>query len=143
MHRPLATVLAAALALAGAASAVEVFKWKDARGVVHYGDHPASGAAKAVSVPGDTRSPEDAASAGERLERAREKLAEPPAVDAAAPVARATPPRTPASYNCAEAWHRYDAAQACYSSHRAGAGKGVSPAGLAACRPMPQPSCER
>ncbi len=140
----LALALAAAIAaLCGAAHAVDVYKWKDSKGVVHYGDRPASGvAATTVNVPGDDLSPEDEAAANERLERARAKLAE--QVDDDVPVAP-TPRRArkAASYNCTEAWHRYEASQACYASHRAGNGKGVSPAGLASCVPVTQPTCER
>ena len=130
----------ASLALAGSALAVDVYKWKDDKGVVHYGDRPASGvAAKPVSMPDDALSADDEAAATERLERAREKLAEPTPDDE--PVAPKR--RKPVSSDCTEAWQRFDAAQACYASHRAANGKGVSAAGLALCRPMPQPTCER
>ena len=141
-----ALVLAAGLALAGTAFAIDVYKWKDSKGVVHYGDRPASGVAAAtVSVHDDALSPEDEAAANERLERAREKLAEttPDDDDAPVPPPPPAPRRKQASYDCAESWHRYEAAQACYASHRNPNGKGVSPAGMALCRPLPQPSCER
>ena len=141
-----ALALTASLALAGTAFAVDVYKWKDSKGVVHYGDRPASGVAAApVSVRDDALSPEDEAAAEERLERAREKLAESPDDDDDAPVAPPPPPprKKQATYDCTESWHRYDAAQACYASHRNPNGKGVSAAGMALCRPMPQPSCER
>ena len=130
------------LALAGTAQAVDVYKWKDSKGVVHYGDRPASGiAAKPVSMPDDALSAEEETAANERLERAREKLAEATPDDDPPPVA---PKRAKVvSASCTEDWQRYDAAQACYASHRMPNGKGVSTAGLAICRPMPQPTCAR
>ena len=138
-----ALALVAAAALCSAANAVDVYKWKDSKGVVHYGDRPASGvAATTLNVPADDLTPEDEAAADERLEQARAKLAE--QTDDDEPVAP-TPRRTKKapSYNCTEAWNRYGASQACYASHRASNGKGVSDAGLAACRPVLQPTCER
>ena len=138
-----ALALVAAAALCSAANAVDVYKWKDSKGVVHYGDRPASGvAATTLNVPADDLTPEDEAAANERLEQARAKLAE--QTDDDEPVAP-TPRRTKKapSYNCTEAWNRYGASQACYASHRASNGKGVSDAGLAACRPVLQPTCER
>jgi hypothetical protein len=143
MKPVLALALAAGLALDGSASAVDVYKWKDAKGVVHYGDRPASGAAAStLSVPDDALSPEDEQVAGERLAQARARLAEQAATDV--PVAVAAPRRQQVvSSGCAEAWGRFDDAQSCFASHRAANGKGVSPAGLAACRPMPQPTCAR
>ncbi len=144
MKHALALALVACAALAGTARAVDVYKWKDSKGVVHYGDRPASGvAATTLTLPDDAVSPEDREAAGERLARAREKLAE-STNDDDAPVVAAPPPRKPASSpDCEEAWQRFDFAQACYNSHRVANGKGVSPAGLAQCRPMPQPSCAR
>ena len=144
MKAALAAALAAVALLAGTAHAVDVYKWKDSKGVVHYGDRPPpDAAASTLDVPDDALSPEEAAAASERLERARAKLAEPAAVDAPAPVVRKPAQKKPASYNCEQAWRRYEASQACYSNHRAADGKGVSPAGLALCRPMLQPTCER
>ncbi len=143
MKHALALVLVACAALAGAAQAVDVYKWKDSKGVVHYGDRPASGvAAKTLSVPDDALTPEDEEAANERLQRARDKLAEP--TDDDEPVVVTPQRKKPvASSGCEEAWQRFDFAQACYASHRTANGKGVSPAGLALCRPMPQPSCAR
>ena len=142
MKHALALAFVAGLALAGAAFAVDVYKWTDNKGVVHYGDRPASGvASRTVKVPDDALSPEDEAAANERLERARAQLAEPsPDVD---PVPVVKPRKKAVSSSCTDAWAHFDAAQACYASHRAANGKGVSAAGLAVCRPMPQPTCER
>ena len=143
MKTALAAVLAAAL-LAGPAHAVDVYKWKDAKGGVHYGDRPPSdGAASTLEVPDDAPSPAEEAAASQRLERARAKLAEPAPVDAPLPVARKAAAKAPASDDCEQSWRHFDASQACYQSHRAANGKGVSPAGMAQCRPMPQPTCER
>jgi hypothetical protein len=143
MKPALALALAAGLALDGSASAVDVYKWRDAKGVVHYGDRPASGvSASTLSVPDDALSPEDEQAAGERLAQARARLAEQAANDV--PVAAAAPRRQKVvSPDCAEAWQRFDYAQSCFASHRAANGRGVSPAGLAVCRPMPQPTCAR
>ena len=144
MKAALAAALAAVALLAGTAHAVGVYKWKDSKGVVHYGDRPPpDAAATTLDVPDDALSADDEAAASERLERARAKLAEPLPVDAPAPVVRRPAQKKPASYNCEQAWRHYEASQACYLNHRAADGKGVSPAGLALCRPMPQPACER
>ena len=144
MHPASPLALAAfAATLCGAAHAVDVYKWKDSKGVVHYGDRPASGvAASMLNVPADELTPEDAAAANERLEQARAELAA--QADDDLPVAPA-PQRAKkaASYNCTEAWHRYEASQACYASHRVANGKGVSPIGLAQCLPVLPPTCER
>ena len=143
MKHVFALALVACAALAGTAHAVDVYKWKDSKGVVHYGDRPASGvAARTLSVPDDALTPEDKEAASERLQQARDKLAEP--MDDDEPVVATPQRRKPAaSSDCEEAWHRFDFAQACYARHRVANGKGVSPAGLALCRPMPQPSCMR
>ncbi len=134
--------LAAAVALGGAAHAVDVYKWKDSKGVVHYGDRPASGvAATTLNVPDGGLTPEDEEAANERLEQARAKLKEPTDDEPVAPTPRRV--KQAPSYNCTEAWARYDASQACYASHRTGNGKGVSSAGQAACWPVLQPTCER
>ena len=144
MNPALAAVAAAAALLAGPAHAVDVYKWKDAKGVVHYGDRaPPGAAASTLEVPDDALSPADEAAAGERLERARAKLAEPAPDEAPLPAVRQPARKPPASYDCEQSWRRYEASQACYQSHRAANGKGVSPTGLALCRPLPQPACER
>ena len=139
-----ALALVAAAALCSAANAVDVYKWKDSKGVVHYGDRPASGvAATTLNVPANDLTPEDEAAANERLEQARAKLAEPTS-GGDQPVAPTQPSaKKEPSYNCTEAWHRYEASQACYASHRTANGKGLSPAGVAGCVPVLQPACER
>ena len=143
MRHVLAFAFVACAALAGSAHAVDVYKWKDSKGVVHYGDRPASGvAAKMLNIHDDALTTEDEEAANERLQRARDKLAE-PTDDDDEPVVAPPPRKKTASSGCEEAWQRFDFAQSCYAQHRAANGKGVSPAGLAICRPMPQPSCER
>ena len=142
MKLALAATIVACVALAGAAHAVDVYKWKDSHGVVHYGDRPASGvAATRVELPDDAPSAEDVEAAGDRLKRDRDQLAA-SAPEAPRPVA-APPRRKVVSYDCEQQWARYEASQACYINHRAAEGKGVSPAGIALCRPLPEPSCER
>jgi len=144
MKASLAAALAAVALLAGTAHAVDVYKWKDGKGVVHYGDRPPpDAAASTLDVPDDALSPEEQAAANERLGRARAKLAEPAPVDAPLPVVRRPAQKKAASYNCEQSWRRYEASQACYANHRAADGKGVSPAGMALCRPVLQPTCER
>jgi len=137
-----ALALLATLALTTAAHAVDVYKWKDSKGVVHYGDRPASGVAAAtVNVQGGGNSPEELEGAEARRQASRDKLDEEvPTDDDDAP--RALPQR-PAQSSCATAWKQYDAAQACFNRHRVINGKGVTDSGSAVCREMPQPSCAR
>ena len=136
-----AIALAAAAACAGA-HAVDVYKWTDGKGVVYYGDRPASGAAATtVSVPGGGDSAEEQAAAEASLEAAREKLAEPAPSDR---VRYRTRTRArPAVSTCEAAWRQYDAAQACFDAHRAAGGRGVTPRGTVVCKEMPQPTCAR
>jgi len=140
--KPALALLAAATMLAGSTYAVDVYKWTDSQGVVHYGDHPASGVAvSTVSVPDGEASPKDMAAARARLAADRAKLAQ-----AAASSSGDRPGASsakPAESACAAAWRKYDAAQACFDAHRAAGGKGVSPRGEALCQEMPQPSCAR
>ena len=136
-------LVAAAVALCGAARAVDVFKWKDSQGVVHYGDRPAAAAsAVMLSVPGNDMTEEDEEAANERLDRAREKILEPSGDDYPSRLARARP-RTASAGGCAEAWRQYDQAAACFSAHRVAGGKGVDAYGSAVCRQVAQPTCAR
>ena len=135
--------LAIAIALCASAHAVDVYKWTDSKGVVHYGDRPASGvAASTVSVPGGGGSPEEQAAAEASLEAAREKLAE-PTYPTGRYRSRVQPVQKPAETTCAAAWRQYDAAQACFDANRAAGGKGVSSRGTVVCKDVPQPSCAR
>jgi hypothetical protein len=134
-----------AATLCGSAHAVDVYKWTDSKGVVHYGDHPASGvAASTLSVPGGGDSAEEQAAAEASLDAAREKLAEPTSSAAQRYRPRSQPAQqqTAASV-CAAAWAQYAAAQACFDAHRAAGGKGVSGVGTVVCQDVPQPSCTR
>lgn len=135
----------AAAALCGAAHAVDVYKWTDSKGVVHYGDHPASGvAASMVSVPGGGGSAEEEAAAQARLDAARAKLAQPAASSSRRYRPRAQPVQQPsAAATCAAAWAQYAAAQACFDAHRVAEGKGVSEVGTVVCHDVPQPGCSR
>ena len=136
-------VTLAAAALCAGAHAVDVYKWTDSKGVVHYGDRPASGAAASmVSVPGGGGSPEEQAAAEASLEAARDKLAEPTS-SSARHRSRVQPVHQPAESACAAAWRQYDADQACFDAHRAAGGKGVSGLGTVVCKEVPQPSCAR
>jgi hypothetical protein len=135
----------AIVALCGSVHAVDVWKWTDSKGVVHYGDRPASGAAATtVSVPGGASSPEELAEAEASLEASREKLAEPVyPTNSYRWKRRAQPSLPPAQSGCATAWAQYDAAQACFDAHRVAGGKGVTGGGDIVCREIPQPSCTR
>lgn len=141
----LRALVIAALALGGGAHAVDVWKWTDGKGVVHYGDRPASGAAAStVSVPGGGDTPEEQEAAEASLAASRQKLAEPvPSVNSPRWRQRAQPAQRPAPPACAAAWARYDASQACFDAHRVAGGKGVTEGGELVCREVPQPSCAR
>jgi hypothetical protein len=143
--KPLNALVLAALALGGTAHAVDVWKWTDSKGVVHYGDRPASGAAAStLSVPGGGDTPEEQAAAEASLEASREKLAEPVyPTNSYRWRQRSQPVQRPAQSSCAAAWAQYDAAQACFDAHRVAGGKGVTGGGDFACREVPQPSCTR
>ena len=133
----------ATAALCAGAHAVDVYKWTDSKGVVHYGDHPASGvAASTVNVPGGGGSPAEQAAAAASLAADRVKLAKPSHSNGRTrtPV---QPPQKPAESSCAGAWRQYDSAQACFDAHRAAGGKGVSSSGTAVCQDVPQPGCAR
>ena len=142
MKPALALLAAVAMTLAGAAHAVDVYKWTDSQGIVHYGDHPASGVAvSTVSVPGGEPNARDAAAAQARLAADRAKLGQ-PAAGSSGDHSRASAAK-PAESACATAWRQYDAAQACFAAHRGAGGKGVNGGGEVACKDMPQPGCER
>ena len=143
MKAALAVVLCTAL-FAGAAQAVDVFKWTDSKGVVHYGDRPASGvAASTISVAGDGTSDEELAAAQASLDADRAKL-ETPSDERSYRyrVPRTSVPRS-ATSACEAQWQAYEAAQACYNANRAYLGRGVTDHGAAVCREMTQPSCSR
>ena len=140
-------LFAAAIAAAGAALAVDVYKWKDSNGVIHYGDRRPAASASAVvlRVPDDEMSEEDEEAANERLDQARDKILEPTEGDD--PVAPPAQPRRTKAHavglGCAQAWQRYDQAGACFSAHRVAGGRGVTDYGAAVCKEVPQPTCAR
>jgi hypothetical protein len=137
-------LVAAVASASGAAHAVDVYKWIDGHGVVHYGDHPASGVQTSrVSVPGGGANPAEREAAAASLDADREKLKRIAARNPAS--APSSPPPGPQAVEsaCAASWRRYDAAQACFDANRVAGGKGVSENGAAACQDIPQPSCPR
>ena len=145
MRLAIPIALLAAATLAGAAHAVDVYKWKDSKGVVHYGDRPASGAAASVVTARDDRvDPDDVERAKQRLSDAQDNLGQTAdeEIDEPPPV-RHAPARPAATTDCPTLWHRYAAAQACYDAHRVSGGKGVTAGGSAVCKEVPQPSCSR
>ncbi len=139
---------AAAVVWGGAALAVDVYKWKDSKGVIHYGDRRpvASASAVVLRVPDDEMSEEDDAAANERLDQARDKILEPAEGDddpvAHPPESRRTKAHA-VGLGCAQAWRRYDQAAACFSAHRVAGGKGVTDYGAAVCKEVSQPTCAR
>lgn len=136
--------LLAGTVLAGAAQAVEIYKWKDSKGVVHYGDRPASGAAASlVNARDDKVDPDDAERARQRLSDAQDGQGDEPEADDEPVAPHRTTARKPAPSSCAAAWQRYDAAQACFNANRVAGGKGVSTTGAIVCKEMPQPGCAR
>jgi len=144
MNNVAALAFIAAAIGCGAAHAVDVYKWKDSKGVVHYGDRPASGVAAAtVSVPGGGNSPEEQAAAEASLEADREKLQQLDASRTHRYRSRQPGVQQPAESSCAASWRQYDAAQACFNANRVAGGKGVSGYGAAVCRQVAQPSCSR
>ena len=142
--KPLLAFVLAAAALAGGAQAVDIYKWKDGQGVVHYGDRPAAGAAATkVRLPDDPPDPDDVARARQRLSDAQDRLQDDAGADL--PVA---PPRaaTKASAqadpgNCAYKWRLYMQSQGCFDQHRVAGGKGVTRQGAHVCPQIVQPDC--
>lgn len=142
--KPLPVFALVAAALVGAAHAVDVYKWKDSKGVVHYGDRPASGvAASRVSVPDDEPDPDDVARAQQRLSDTQDRLQQDARDDV--PVApRRTVPRAssqPAAGSCAYKWQLYMQSQGCFDQHRVAGGKGVTRNGARVCPQIVQPDC--
>ena len=140
----LALALVTTVVLPGAAQPVDVYKWTDAKGVVHFGDHPASGVAvTTVSVPGGDSSAEERAAAAASLDADREKLQLPGARLPTRARSTTQSVRNPAEPSCAASWRQYDAAQACFDANRIAGGKGVTDRGVAVCKELPQPGCAR
>jgi hypothetical protein len=140
----LATALATAAALPGAAAAVDVYKWTDAKGVVHYGDYPASGVTvTTVSVPGGGSSAQERAAAAASLDADRKKLQQAGARKPSRAGYSPQPVQKTVESSCAASWREYDADQACFDANRNGGGRGVSERGAALCKEIPQPDCAR
>ena len=144
MKHVLAFAFVACAALAGSAHAIEVYKWKDSKGVVHYGDRPASGASAAmVSVRDDQPDPDDVAKAQQRLSDAQDQLQQDVASDQPVAPRRSTsrPRSQPASGTCAYKWQLYMQSQGCFDSNRVAGGKGVTRNGARVCPQIVQPDC--
>jgi hypothetical protein len=141
MKPPLAFALAAALA--GGAHAVDVYKWRDARGVVHYGDRPAAGASAArLSVREDEPDPDDVARALRRLAEARDHPQDDaPEAPETPPAAAPRPKAPPDTGSCAYKWRLYMQSQGCFDQHRVAGGKGVTRNGARVCPQIVQPDC--
>ena len=145
MKPALASALVLAAALCGSAHAVDVYKWKDSKGVVHYGDRPASGAAASlVNARDDKVDPDDAERARQRLSDAQDGQDDESDTEEVEPEEpRQSTAHKHALSTCAAAWQRYDAAQACFNANRVAGGKGVTANGSYFCKEVPQPSCAR
>jgi len=142
--KPLLTVALVAAALAGGAHAVDVYKWKDGKGVVHYGDRPAAGASAAmVSVPDDQPDPDDVARAQQRLSEAQDRLQDDARDDIPVAPRRSLPQpgSQPAAGSCAWKWRLYMQSQGCFDQHRVAGGKGVTRNGARICPQIVQPDC--
>ena len=144
MKHAIALALVACAALAGTARAVDVFKWTDSKGVVHYGDRPASGVAAAtVSVPDGGASDEEIAAAQANLDADRARLERPGDEPSYRYRVRRQPVQPAATSACETQWRAYEASQACFNAHREYLGRGVTDRGVAVCQEMSQPSCSR
>jgi len=142
--KPLLAFALAAAALAGAAHAVDVYKWKDGKGVVHYGDRPASGASAArVSVRDDQPDPDDVARAQQRLTETQDRLQDDANADEPVPPPRALPRPAikPDTGSCAYRWQLYMQSQGCFERNRVAGGKGVTRNGARVCPQIVQPDC--
>jgi len=142
--KPVLAFALVAAALAGGAHAVDVYKWKDAKGVVHYGDRPAAGASAAmVSVRDDQPDPDDIARAQQRLSEAQDQLEVDTPADEPETPRRSTPrPKAqPAAGSCTWKWQIYMQAQGCFDQHRVAGGKGVTRNGARVCPQIVQPDC--
>jgi hypothetical protein len=140
--KPLLAAVLAAAALAGGAHAVDVYKWKDSKGVVHYGDRPASGASAArVNVRDDQPDPDDVARAQQRLSDAQDRLQEDVQGDIPVAPRRSVARPKADTGSCAYKWRLYMQSQGCFDQHRVAGGKGVTPGGAHVCPQIVQPDC--
>ena len=144
MKHAIALAFVACAALAGTANAVDVFKWTDSKGVVHYGDRPASGvAASTISVPGGGASDEEIAAAQASLDADRARLRQPIDEPSYRYRVRRQPAQQAPVSACESQWRAYEASQACFNAHREYLGRGVTDLGTVVCHEMSQPSCSR
>jgi hypothetical protein len=141
--KPLLVLALVAAALAGGARAVDVYKWKDSQGVVHYGDRPASGASAArLSVRDDQPDPDDVARASERLSQAQDQLQDDARGDVPVAPRRAAKAASQADTgSCAYKWRLYMQSQGCFNQNRVANGKGVTSGGARVCPQIVQPDC--
>ena len=142
--KPLLAAVVAAAALTGGAHAVDVYKWKDGKGVVHYGDRPASGASAArVNVRDDQPDPDDVARAQQRLSETQDRLQDDVQSDIPVTPRRSLPrPKAQADTgSCAYKWRLYMQSQGCFDQHRVAGGKGVTRSGASVCPQIVQPDC--
>lgn len=132
-----------ALLLAGASvHAAEVYRWKDERGRVHYGDTVPEGrksSAKAVVMRDTTLTDSQKGEAAARLERDRATLKEAPAAQALpSSVSEAGRAPTPQLSKCEAAWREFNDSYACFDPYRFGQGK-VRPEGYEKCKQVVRP----
>ena len=142
--KPLLAFALVAAALAGGAHAVDVYKWTDSKGVVHYGDRPASGVSAAkVSVRDDQPDPEDVARAQQRLSETQDRLQEDANDDIPVAPRRPVPAAKPKADtgSCAYKWQLYMQSQGCFDRNRVSGGKGVTRNGARVCPQIVQPDC--
>jgi hypothetical protein len=135
--------LAAVLATAGAHAGATIFKWRDAQGTMHYGEHPPAGA-KAVPVDVDDARPESERAAAQRLadDRAAQAAGIVPAAAASAPPAAtatsAAPAAAPADDDCRRQRDLFLESQRFRAVRRADGSTTFVPVG----RPVLAPACD-
>jgi hypothetical protein len=138
-------MLAALLALAGPAGGAEVWKWRDAQGVTHYGPAPPEDArtrAERIDLPDSSVTDADRRAAEKRLAHdeaeVRRATQEPATARSRRPQAARAASAAAAEPSCEEAWRRYDESYACFDPYRFGAGK-IRPEAFQHCQEVPQP----
>lgn len=132
------------------ASAGNIYRWVDEKGIVHYGDtvpdqYKATATRKSeLKDAQPTANPGDEAEARKARERARAVLERKPE-DAAPPPVNAPAAETPAgdtdtaNLSCEQQWARYNASQGCFAPFRNADGS-VRAEAYQNCTQVPQPA---
>lgn len=133
------------------ASAGNIYRWVDEKGMVHYGDtvpdqYKSTATRKSeLKDAQPTTSPGDEAAAQKARERARAVLerkpedAAPPPVNAPAAGAPAADTTDTSNLSCEQQWARYNASQGCFAPFRNADGS-VRAEAYQNCTQVPQPA---